>query len=126
PDHHPVSGPNGRMTVAPLRRAFIGDRFPAVRLGVVPAAGTEGTAVEAAPDHHLGAGPHRGMQRTRGRAFPASGRLPAVAGRPVAVACREPANAIVTAPDDHFETGPYGRVAIARRGKVRATRGSPA
>src|SRR5664280_1261686 len=126
PDDHPGTGPHRCVVVAPRRRARCRHRRPGVRDRVVLAAVVQATTALhrlAAPDDHLGTGPHRCVDVAWRRRAHYRRRRPGVRDRVVlaaivkgSVAAAEPA------PDDHPRAGPDRRVAVAYRRRARRRR----
>ena len=126
PDDHFGAAPNCGVIVSCRGGIRKASGNPSVSIWIISPAGVQSSTAERvtpAPDDHFIAGPDRRMK------LPASGRIsrasgcPAVCGRIVFSACvlevLVPVLIVkVTAPDDHFGTGPDGRVIFTCRGST--------
>src|SRR5437879_1039618 len=72
------------------------------------------SALEPAPNDHLGAGPDAFLQRKKRRAV-GHERPPGICDRVVSRAIAQEIRAVVPAPNYHFAAGPYRRMPFATR-----------
>ena len=127
PDDHFAASQHREVTPSAVRRTKGVSRGPTVGDGVVPPArvktGRWRELMRAAPNDHFAASPHRRVKASAVRRTKGVSRGPTVRDGVVPPASVKPSlwearEAMKTAPDNHFATGPYCRVISSLLGRV--------
>jgi hypothetical protein len=99
---------------------------PTIRSGIVSTAGVQSVeiVVDAAPDDHIAAGPHRRLRSSGNRRASRAGGCPTICpGFESSTCVRREAIFIAAAPDDHFTAIPDCRMRVTAIRRVRGAGG---
>jgi len=96
------------------------DSCPAIRAGIVSAAGIENfSAVKSAPHDHFTAGPHRRVTEPGSGGVGGAGGCPTIGAWIISpAAVKSVWKPLLAAPDDHLSAGPHRRVTEPGIGRV--------